>query len=188
MECPSIVSQKVCVEAKVTVEPEAKIGDVHACCVGKPQFEECRKKSHGCTYMVSQMLCVRFPLTISAAASAKPAGIVCGKPTVKPSCHEDDPCMEEMPREKEAMCKTMDKDAPCFRPMILFDQKPEEKPCAQVAPCKRVRHHDTNNRYHEKPNRRRCPLCFLPFSCLPFYRPRNKCYAAEKSRYRWPVC
>lgn len=84
MECPSMVHQKVCIEAKVTVEPETKIGDVHACCVGMPRFEKCGKGPSACTYMVSQMLCVRFPLTISAAASAEPAGIACGEPILEP--------------------------------------------------------------------------------------------------------
>ena len=96
MECPSIVSQKVCVEAKVTIAPDVKMGDVHACCVGEPQFEECRKNPCGCTYMVSQMMCVRFPLTLSATAKAKPVGIVCREPKVEP-CVYDKPCIEDMP-------------------------------------------------------------------------------------------
>jgi len=96
MECPSIVNQKVCIEAKVTVEPEAKVGNVFAYCVGKPKFEEWgRGLPCDCTYMVSQMLCVRFPLTISATASAKPAGIICNDPSIEPCCH-DHPCIKEM--------------------------------------------------------------------------------------------
>jgi hypothetical protein len=181
MECPSTVSQKVCVEAKVTVEPKAQVGDVQACCVGKPQFEECGSKSQGCTYMVSQMVCVRFPLTISATASVKPAGIVCCQPTVKPSCHEDDSDIEETPYKEEVSCRTMERDASCFMPMSLFKPGPEEKPCVKESPCTREYYHG------EKPVRRRCGLCFLPLLCLPFCRPRNKCCHTKTCRYRWPV-
>lgn len=135
MDCPSTVSQEVCVKAKVEVEPEAKIGYVHACCVGRPHFEKCCRKSDDCTYMVSQMLCVRFPLTISATATAKPAGIVCHKPKVE-SCSQDGKpnteevsCIDEIRKDE---CKLI--EAPtqnrgykpikeggfCFPPLFLF--------------------------------------------------------------------
>ncbi len=91
MECSSIVRQDVCVEARVTVEPEADTGDVQACCVGKPWLEKCGAGPCGCTYMVSQMVCLKFPLTISARAAATPAGIVCGKPKIAPRCPDDEP-------------------------------------------------------------------------------------------------
>ncbi len=183
MECPSIVNQKVCIEAKVTVEPEAEIGDVHACCVGKPQLEECCKKSRGCTYMVSQMLCVRFPLTISATVSAKPAGIVCGNPTIKPSYHDNDPCMNKTPREEEAIYKTMKKNDPCFYPASLFKCVPEEKTCER-RPYKREWYHDAH--HGGKPMIQRCGL-FLPLLCLSFCRPRNKGVSSRQLRHRWPV-
>jgi len=178
MECPSTVSQKVCIEAKVTVVPEAKIGDVNACCVGKPQFEECEKKSNGCTYMVSQKLCVRFPLTISAAVSAKPAGIICGNPTAEPSYHEDDPC------EEEVLCESMEKDKLCLRPMALFEQKTEEKPCANKRMHKREWYHDAP--HCRRPMMPRCGLCFLPLLCVPFCRLKHQ--GCKNSRRRWPVC
>lgn len=182
MECPTTVNQKVCIEAKVTVEPEAKVGDVCACCVGKPQFEECGKNLHGCTYMVSQMVCVRFPLTISATASVKPAGIVCGQPTVKPSYHEDDPCMKETLFEEED--ESMVKDELCLKPTALFEQKPEEKPCAEKRPHTREWYHCAPQ--CKRPIMPRCGLCFLPLLCLPFCRPIHQ--GCKNSRHRWPVC
>lgn len=185
MECPSIVNQKVCVEAKVTVEPEAEIGDVHACCVGKPRFEKCGKKSHGCTYMVSQMLCVRFPLTISATASAKPEGIVCGKPTIKTSYHDNDPCINETPCEEEVLCETMKKNDPCFYPASLFECMPEGKACAEERLRTRERYHCANEPHRKM--MQACPLCFLPLLCLAARRSNTKHGAQEKSRYWRPI-
>lgn len=79
MECPAIVHDTVCVEANVMLEPDVKVGETRWCFVGKPKIELC----NGCTYMVSQMLCVRFPLKFSVEASANPAGISCNMPEVE---------------------------------------------------------------------------------------------------------
>lgn len=94
MECPTIVQKTVCVEAKVTVTPNAEIGDVESFCVGGPRIDACPVKSSPCTYMVNQLLCVRFPLTISADAMAKPTGIVC-------DIKDDEPCSRIPPPCKQ---------------------------------------------------------------------------------------
>ena len=73
MECPAIVNDTVCVEANVTIKPDVDVGDTHWCLVGRPKIKLC----NGCVYMVSQMLCVSFPLKFSAEASATTTGISC---------------------------------------------------------------------------------------------------------------
>lgn len=82
MDCSTVVKNNVCVEAKVTVTPDVEVGDIESCCVGKPKIEACPCKD--CEYMVSQLLCVKFPLRISAKAEAEPEGIVCDCPELYP--------------------------------------------------------------------------------------------------------
>ena len=84
MECPTMINQTVCVEAKIRLSPEARIGDVEVCCCDEPHIEPCCADASGCTYMVDQLLHVRFPLSFSACVIAKPAGIVCNKPECNP--------------------------------------------------------------------------------------------------------
>ncbi len=179
MDCPSVVSQKVCVEASVTVEPEAKVGEVHACCVGRPAFEECPKKpSSGCTYMVSQMLCVRFPITISATASVRPEGIVCCEPKVTPCSLEEQPFFEHIACEREAPTITDDDvacadGACCLKPTPLFKQITEETPLAEKKTDIQSEL-ETKNFIKRKSMRRRCGFCFPPLFPFPFCGMRSR--------------
>jgi hypothetical protein len=162
MECPPIVNQKVCVEAKVTVEPEAKVGDVHACCVDRPKFEECEKGPCGCTYMVSQMICVRFPLTISAAASARPAGMVCCKPSVGPCRNDDGLCVKQTAGgEGPTSCK----------PAPVLERTDMAGPLRGHGAVKEV-FDIPKTKPIRKPVLRRCGFCFPPIFFPPFIRPR----------------
>jgi hypothetical protein len=79
MDCESLIDKHICVEAKVTVIPEAEIGRIESHCVGLPEIEECCCDDRPCTFMVSQMICIRFPLAFSVTAKARPA-IVCDTP------------------------------------------------------------------------------------------------------------
>ncbi len=177
MDCPSIVNQKVCVEAKVTVNPEAEVGDVHAYCVGKPHFEECGKKSCGCTYMVSQMLCVRFSLAISANASAKPAGIVCCEPEVKACCPQNE---QEMPCDEEVSYQTIisDDDTACFKPMLFEKTQNETEPYGDA-----IKNENRPYRKRSNPIMQRGGFCFPPLPCVPCCCPRFG-FFQRKSRHR----
>ncbi len=92
MECGSLIDKHICVEARITVFPGAEIGEIESCCVGPPEIEECCCDCHPCTFMVSQMICIRFPLSFSVTAEAKP-GIVCGTAHACP-CSESSTCNE----------------------------------------------------------------------------------------------
>lgn len=164
MECTSVVNQNVCIETKVTVDPEAEVGDVRACCMGEPKFEKCEKRG-GCTYMVSQMLCVQFPLTISATASAKPAGIVCCKPIVEPCCHEEEQCTKEMP-SKEGLQ---------YSKSIPVPEHPSKTSSLKEREFVNEAYSLPKTQFtRRKPVSRQCGFCFPPIFFLPFiYRMVN---------------
>ncbi len=94
MKSPDIFTQNVRVAADIKIIPNASVGDIETCCVGDPVLEPC-SDSDSCAYMVSQMVCVRFPLCISSAVEVS-AGIVCGEPDCNccqcefPSCESGD--------------------------------------------------------------------------------------------------
>ncbi len=154
MECPATVQKKVCVEAKVTVTPDAQIGDVQAKCVGKPRFEPCHCNSRDCTIMVSQLLCVRFPIKFSAMATVEPAGIVCDVPQLEP-------CIQEPPCNAKIFNSMVQDGCQCLLPC------PEEPSCPyETAPPIYRR------RWFSFPR-----LCILPLFCRNhyFWRPNQRC-------------
>jgi len=82
-ECPTTVSETVCVQAEVTITPNVLVGTIDSFCVGAPEIGACTGTSvEVCTFTVSQSICVQIPLTFSATATAAPTGIVCGTPGV----------------------------------------------------------------------------------------------------------
>ncbi len=106
MGTSNIIHQSVCVEASVTTTPDAKIGDIEACCVGTPVTEECKIKNNECVCIVRQLLSVRFPITFSVHAEARPTGIICSAPQLSPSSttscdqpHTFDPCAGPHPAD-----------------------------------------------------------------------------------------
>jgi hypothetical protein len=153
MECKDIVQQTVCVAANIITTPEAKIGDIEACCVGEPVTEKCFREKNECVCTVRQLLCVRFPIKFSVHAEAKPAGIVCNKPEFSPCpppdpcdpCNEPEPCS---PSHKPGPCSPCD---PCHKP----------DPCS---PCHKPSLCDPCNKLHRFDSvvfkRRRLPLLF----------------------------
>lgn len=156
MDCPSIVNQKVCVEAGVRVEPETEIGDVHACCIGQPKFKKCGENDHGCTYMVSQMMCVTFPLTLSASACVNTTGIVCDMPEVTP-------CI-------------------CSKAPLKPSPVDDEYDCPHETQCLNMPIH-TGESYHTAKSQARpfwpawprFRFCFPPLFLSPFLGLRNPC-------------
>ena len=89
--CEKILHEKVCVEAKVKISPEAELGDVRSFCVDEPEI--CSRpgtRSHECSFFLRQLICLEIPVEFSAEASVGPAGIVCGMPKEGPCDEEPD--------------------------------------------------------------------------------------------------
>lgn len=74
MNNTAIINEKCCINTKIGVTPDINVGEVKSYCVGKPRFEKHVDCKDECSYMVNQMLCVRFPLTFSARATARTKG------------------------------------------------------------------------------------------------------------------
>lgn len=84
-QCPTVVNETVCVQARVTITPDVETGEIRSFCVGNPMIGNCPgtpSTTGDCSFTVSQRICVQVPLTFSADATAEPTGIVCGIPDV----------------------------------------------------------------------------------------------------------
>lgn len=80
-ECPTAVSETICVQANITITPTATVGDVESYCIGLPVIEKCPGEPElECVFTVSQKICVQIPLYFSANAAVIPTGIVCSTP------------------------------------------------------------------------------------------------------------
>ncbi len=191
MEDQSVIVQNVNIAANVTVESDAKIGEVHASCVGQPTFEQCAEMTCDCTYMVSQMICVKFPMTISATASAKPAGIICEDAFVEP-CSNKDVKLDDSSHQEESLSDEPVKERICAEEKYIETQgaqditnlsenmqeidmpdvpkdncksfeKEEDK--AQETPDAEANLHEKGNMQRRRPCGYFPPLCFPPFCC-----------------------
>ena len=90
MECPPDVQKEVCIQAGVKVTPNVEIGEAQSFCVGSPKFKPCH--SEHCDYLVSQLVCVQFPIKFSADAEVDTAKIVCEPPCCLPLPHRKKAC------------------------------------------------------------------------------------------------
>lgn len=82
MSCPTTVSENVCLEALVTINPEVTVGEILTFCIGPAVIGPCPGAAvPSCSFEVSQNICVQVPLLFDAIATAEPIGIVCGTPT-----------------------------------------------------------------------------------------------------------
>lgn len=91
MECPTTINSTVSIDARVTVTPDVEVGDIETCYVGKPHIDKCRLNAEQNSYMVNQMLCIRYPLTFSTSASAATTGASCGALDHQ-TCEEEEIC------------------------------------------------------------------------------------------------
>ncbi len=89
MECPTVVQKDVCVQASVKVTPNVVIGKSQSFCVGRPKVKACHTED--CDCLVSQLVCVQYPLKFSADAEMDTAKIVCEPPACLPLSHCDKP-------------------------------------------------------------------------------------------------
>ena len=75
----SFLNQEICIEAKVTVNPDVSVGKVKIECV-ESEIEPCSKSKSDCeecTIMVRQLIRVQIPITFSATADAVPIATSC---------------------------------------------------------------------------------------------------------------
>jgi len=90
-ECPTIVSEQVCIQADIKICPKVKVGEIMTYCddpiIGKCARVSCSKEA--CEFTVSRTICVQIPLFFSAETTVYPAGHICGIPEIEP-CRECD--------------------------------------------------------------------------------------------------
>lgn len=77
MNCSSVINKRLPTDTIIELIPEAEVGEVESHCIGKPKIEECCDSCGKCTYMVEQLVDVRFPITLSTNANVKRCGVVC---------------------------------------------------------------------------------------------------------------
>ncbi|MFV0516587.1 MAG: hypothetical protein ACK5MV_04260 [Aminipila sp.] len=90
--CETIVNERVCVQATVTVTPNVDSGPSTSFCLGNPVIGSCKGRLEPqCIFTVSQEICVEIPLTFSATATATENGLVCGGIDTQP-CQDGNAC------------------------------------------------------------------------------------------------
>ena len=93
-ECPTFVSEQICIQADIKIYPKVKVGRIVTFCddpiIGKCARVTCSNEP--CEFTVSRNLCVQIPLIFSAETSVCPAGHVCGTPELEacPHCASED--------------------------------------------------------------------------------------------------
>lgn len=78
-DCTSFLDKELCIEAKVTINPEVSIGNVTIDCLDAT-IEPCSQSinaSEECTLIVSQLIRVKIPIRFSAKADAEKYGVSC---------------------------------------------------------------------------------------------------------------
>ncbi len=94
-QATAFLNKELCVEAKVTVNPDVSIGPVMVECY-EAEVEPIsitKNKSDECTVIVSQLIRVRIPLQFSAKVDAEKNKVGCKKLSNKPcGCDCDCDC------------------------------------------------------------------------------------------------
>lgn len=88
--CTNALHKKVCIQAKVTIDPIVEMSAVSIKCLGGPIFGGCPgTPAPKCEFTIGQALCVDIPLRYSANVRTTPCGITCGM------FPKDGPCSKE---------------------------------------------------------------------------------------------
>lgn len=92
-KCATVVSQQVCIQADVKIDPSVHVGDIRMFCQD-PIIGKCSRITCGhdpCQFIVSQTICVQIPLEFCVATRVDPAGHICAPPDIAPCprCPED---------------------------------------------------------------------------------------------------
>lgn len=88
-KCPIVVSEQVCIQADVRIDPKVTVGEIVTFC-GEPVIGKCGRVScshEPCEFTVSETICVQIPLMFSAETKVDPAGHICGTPETEPCPH-----------------------------------------------------------------------------------------------------
>ena len=93
-ECPAIVSEQLCVQADIKIEPKVRVGMISTFC-DEPIIGKCARvacSNEACEFTVSRNICVQIPLFYSAKAYVHPAGHISGAPEFEPcrDCTSED--------------------------------------------------------------------------------------------------
>ncbi len=154
MDIPIIISQKARIAAEIKIAPQVSIGEIETCCVGEPVMQECCPDTDGCAYMVSQLVCVRFPLCIQAAVEAK-AGIACCEADIGRCCDEAACCTDsgEIRCDSQSSCATSGGCADVLPLMILLMARAAQKELSEQTPT--VEKPPERHRRHKSRGRRK---------------------------------
>jgi hypothetical protein len=86
IKCPVIVSNQVCIQADVKIDPKVTVGDIKTIC-SEPRIGKCSQvgcSRDRCEFSIVETIFVKIPLNFSVEAQVDPAGHICGTPEVEP--------------------------------------------------------------------------------------------------------
>ncbi len=106
----------VCVEAEVEVAPKAEIvGKVQSCLVGSPTLESCPDCMPEDTFVISQLICIKIPLSFSAKASVQSTGILCNDPDHDDCDSDPQDCVKGAVRHRYEQSSSSDEPRRTFQ-------------------------------------------------------------------------
>ena len=82
--CIAVTYQSAAVSVPVTVQPKVSTGHINTFCCGEPIITPssykitCNQKSGGCSFVLTQNICVEIPIEFSANACVDSPRIICG--------------------------------------------------------------------------------------------------------------
>lgn len=91
------INENIETDTNVIVTPNIEIGNVKTRCVGKGKITKCCNSCNQPTYMIDQLLHVRFPISYSATASANIQQVSC--------CDPENDCKQEFPSHQPPACR-----------------------------------------------------------------------------------
>ncbi|MGE4486011.1 MAG: hypothetical protein AB7C97_12975 [Oscillospiraceae bacterium] len=102
--CTAVAFQSAVVSVPVFVKPKATTGEISTFCCGEPRITTfphhkttCGPKQNGCSFILTQNICIEIPIEFSADAIAEFPHVECkGADDKKCEFHHDcEPCKEE---------------------------------------------------------------------------------------------
>lgn len=77
MNCSSTINKEITTDTIIELNSNATVGLVQSECIGEPKIDRLYETCDKCTYMVEQLVDVKFPLTLSTKANVNRCGIIC---------------------------------------------------------------------------------------------------------------
>jgi len=86
--CEKIAHQETKVTLPLTIEPFAITGKIRTKCHGAPtiSISPCSECKDVCHYLVTQEICIEFPIKFGAVTEIKDIHVECGKLHINDSC------------------------------------------------------------------------------------------------------